>query len=476
MANEMRWQEECAKYKYPCCIGQMDVIIFIFSNPIPARFLHLINVVYIHVREFPFMATPSSIPASADVRAGPLSLRRVAIGTVLVMLVILGFFLLLELRDVIVAIFLGILLATALRPVMGGLRRIRLSRHLAAFGAVFLLLALVVGVTVAVFPTFVTQGQRLIQQLPSFYTSARDGLIHSRYQIVRQFGTTLQPSVSIQPSLLVENAIAQSSALASRIAQSLFMVLSIFLFTYYWLVYRERSIRGLLFLLPEERREATESLWLQIEDKIGAFIRGQVLLGVAVGLLSLLGYWLVGMPFTLLLGLMAGLLELIPYLGPIITAVFAAAVGFTVSPTMGLFAIGVAAVVQQLENALLVPRIMGSTVGVSPVVTLLAITGFGALFGLSGAFLAIPLAAVLQVLFDYWVQRSQNTAAEEGVQGRGTFALLRYQLLDLVQDVRNRLRNKEEVMEEGVDEPEEDLELLLADLDQLLTQLEQEPA
>jgi hypothetical protein len=173
---------------------------------------------------------------------------------------------------------------------------------------------------------------------------------------------------------------------------------------------------------------------------------------------------------------MAGLLELIPYLGPIITAVFAAAVGFTVSPTMGLFAIGVAAVVQQLENALLVPRIMGSTVGVSPVVTLLAITGFGALFGLSGAFLAIPLAAVLQVLFDYWVQRSQNTAAEEGVQGRGTFALLRYQLLDLVQDVRNRLRNKEEVMEEGVDEPEEDLELLLADLDQLLTQLEQEPA
>ncbi len=422
------------------------------------------------------MATPSPISASADARLPALSLRRVAMGTVLVMLVILGFFLLLELRNVIVAIFLGILLATALRPVMNGLRRIKFSRHLAAFGAVFLLLALVVAAVVAVFPTFVTQGQRLIDQVPNLYTAIRRFLIELHYQIVRQFGLSLQPTVQFDPGVLVQRTLMQSAASLSQIGQTLFMILSIILFTYYWLVYRERSLRGLLLLLPEERRESSEEIWLQIEEKIGAFIRGQALLGLAVGLLSLLGYWLVGMPFTLLLGLMAGVLELIPYLGPIITAVFAAAVGFTVSPTMGLASIAVAAVVQQLENAVLVPRIMGNAVGVSPVVTLLAITGFGALFGLSGAFLAIPLAAVLQVLFDYWVEWSQRNAAEEGIHGRGTFALLRYQLLDLVQDVRNRLRNKEEVIEEDADEPEEDLELLLADLEQFLSQLEQEPA
>lgn len=422
------------------------------------------------------MATPSPVSASADARLHSLSLRRVAVGTVLVMLVILSFFLLLELRSVIVAIFLGILLATALRPVMNGLRRIKLSRHLAAFGAVFLLLALVVATIVAVFPTFVTQGQRLIEQVPTFYAETRQALTDSRYYIVRQFGSSLQPAIYLDLGALMQNAVMRSSTSASQIGQTLFMILSIFLFTYYWLVYRERSLRGLLLLLPEERRESSEAIWLQIEEKIGAFIRGQALLGLTIGLLSLLGYWLIGMPFTLLLGLIAGVLELIPYLGPIITAVFAAAVGFTVSPTLGLASIGVAAVVQQLENTVLVPRIMGNTVGVSPVVTLLAITGFGALFGLSGAFLAIPLAAVLQVLFDYWVQWSQRNATEEGVQGRGTFAVLRYQLLDLVQDVRNRLRNKEEVIEAGADEPEEDLELLLADLEQFLSQLEQEPA
>ena len=422
------------------------------------------------------MATPSPISASADTRLNHLSLRRVAIGTVLVMLVILGFFLLLELRNVIVAIFLGILLATALRPVMNGLRRIKFPRHLAAFGAVFLLVALVVAAVVAVFPTFVTQGQRLIEQVPAFYTGFREFLTGSRYQIVQQFGSSLQPTIQFDLSALVENAVMQSSEAFSQISQSLFMVLSIILFTYYWLVYRERSLRGMLLLLPEERRESSEVIWLQIEEKIGAFIRGEALLGLTVGLLSLLGYWLVGMPFTLLIGLVAGVLELIPYLGPIITAVFAAVIGFTVSPTMGLAAIGVATVVQQLENTVLVPRVMGNTVGVSPVVTLLAISGFGALFGLGGAFLAIPLAAVLQVLFDYWVQWTQRNAAEEGIQGRGTYALLRYQLLDLGQDVRNRLRNKEEVIEEGADEPEEDLELLLADLEQLLSQLEQEPA
>lgn len=419
------------------------------------------------------MASPS--PIASSFRPGPITLRRVALGTVLVMLVVLGFVLLLQLRDVIVAIFLGILLATALRPIMEVLRRVKLSRHLSAFGAVLLLVALVIGALVAVAPTFVAQGQRLIEEVPAFYADARNLLVSSPYRIIYQFGLGLQPTISIEPRVLLENMVSQAAIVLPQIGQVAILGLGILLFTYYWLVYRERSIVGLLFLLPEERRETTEALWIQIEDKIGAFIRGQVVLGVVVGALSLVGYWIIGMPYTLLLGLIAGVLELVPYLGPIITAVFAAAIGFTVSPELGLLSLVVAAIVQQLENTVLVPRIMDRAVGVSPVVTLLAIAGFGTLFGLSGAFLAIPLAAVLQVLFEYWIQWSQRTVTEEGIQGRGTFALLRYQLLDLVQDVRNRLRNKEEVMEEGIDEPEEDLELLLADLERLIPQLEEEP-
>lgn len=419
------------------------------------------------------MASPSTIPP-ASFGVGGISLRRVAVGTLLVMLVVLGFVLLLQLRDVIVAIFLGILLATALRPIADGLRRIKVSRHLAAFGAVLLLFVFGIGALMLIVPTFVEQGQRLIQEIPVFYADMRQMLVSSPYRVVNQFGISLSPIISVDLQTLAGNAISQFATLLPQLGQGAVLLLGIVLFTYYWLVYRQRSITGLLLLLPEERRKPTEALWLQIEDKIGAFIRGQALLGIVVGLLSLVGYWVIGMPYTLLLGLIAGLLELVPYLGPIITAVFAAIIGFTVSPELGLASLVVAIVVQQIENAVLVPRIMDSAVGVSPVVTLLAIVGFGALFGLSGAFLAIPLAAVLQVLFQYWVQWSERVTTEEGVQGRGPFSLLRYQLLDLVQDVRLRLRNKDEDISSVTEDPEEDLELLLADFNELLTKLEAE--
>ncbi|MEN9933444.1 MAG: hypothetical protein RLZZ387_23 [Chloroflexota bacterium] len=401
-------------------------------------------------------------------------LRQVAQGTVVVMLVVLAFVLALSIREALITIFLGILLATALRPVMNVLRELRVQRHLAAGIAVLLLVGAVVGTVVVLAPMVVTQAGALARELPQAYDSIRDQLLASPYRVVRQLGIQLPQRPPLEPGTLGTTVVSTVLERLPDIGWWLFGTLAVLAFTYYWLLYRDRSLRGLLLLLPMEQREGAEQVWLRIEDKIGAFLRGQALLALATGGLSLLGYWLVGTPYVILMALIAGLLELIPFIGPFIAGGIAVAAALSISPAAALGTLVVAGLIQQAENIFLAPRIMDEAVGVAPVVTLLAFVGFAALFGLSGALLAIPLAAVLQVLFFEWMQRRAGATVEEPVQGRSLVDRLRYQARDLAQDLAGMMRHKEEEASGAADEAEESIEQVIADLEALLDRVDGE--
>jgi predicted PurR-regulated permease PerM len=227
----------------------------------------------------------------------------------------------------------------------------------------------------------------------------------------------------------------------------------------------------LLLMLAPENRDAIGAIWTQIEGQIGAFVRGQVVLGIVTGVCSLIGYWAIGLPYAFVLALIGGLLEFIPFLGPILTTVLAVTIGLSVSPELALLALGVGLVVQQLENNLLAPRIMERAVGISPVLTLLAFVGFAALFGPIGGFVAVPLAAALQLIFRAWADREslQEAAGDE----RDELARLRYEMADLSQDLTRRLRERPEANAEPLDDPEEQIEAVLVDLQALLERREE---
>lgn len=401
--------------------------------------------------------------------APSLSLYRTAMATVTVMLVVLAFLLVLSIRNVLVSIFLGLLLATALRPVMSKLREGRLPSFAAASLAVLLMLGLVAGFLVVVVPLIVAQVNALLVDLPRLYADLREGMLASRVLIVRQIGYRLDAELPL-PSPEDTEVAAMGDMLLTYLpvaGYALFVTLCTLVFTYYWLLYRERSVRGLLLLLPMERREGAEALWLQIESRIGAFLRGQTLLALMTGVFSLVGYWLVGLPFVLLLALIGAVLEFVPFLGPFIATGVAVAAGLSESPAKGMAALLVGLLIQQVQNIFFAPRIMDKAVGVSPVVTLLAFVGFTALFGPAGSLLAIPLAASLQVLFTAWVERS-GAAADVAPAGRTMADRLRYGVRELASDIAGHLRQKEAAADGDADETEEALEELLQDLDALI--------
>jgi len=394
--------------------------------------------------------------------------KQVAIGTVLVALVLLSLGLIVALRYVFLMLFLGIVVATALTPVVDRLRKFGLSQSIATLIAFGALLVIVGGIVAALAPFFVIQFVQALTVLPKFYAGFRSTVSASSSQFLRGLGAQL-PADPFS-GLAGDNSIAlgsQVTLLLPSLGSTLLFTILVFILSYYWLYYRALAVQSIALLVPIDQRAGAIALWNEIETKIGAFVRGLAILGFVIGLLSGIGYLAIGLPYGLTIAIIAGILEAIPYVGPIITLVLAGIVGLSVSQDMALLAIGIAMIIQFLENSIVVPRVMDRAVGVSPVVTLLALAVFSDLFGLLGALLAVPLAAVFQVLLDRLMLRAVSPA-DLDIGGRDKLALLRYQTQDIANDLRGQVRSKTEEMGADVDAAEEELEALLLDLDSLL--------
>jgi predicted PurR-regulated permease PerM len=180
----------------------------------------------------------------------------------------------------------------------------------------------------------------------------------------------------------------------------------------YWIFERERAEGLVLSLLPRERRRVVRDTWNLIDLKLGAYVRGLLLLVFFVASLLCLIFYLIGLPFWLLIGIFAGLVEVVPVIGPLLAGGVAVGVGLTQSWELALAA-GLAVLgVRLLEDYLVIPRVLGNAVGLTPLSVLVAVSAMGILFGGFAVLLAIPLAAVLATLVDVII-RHRNPAEED---------------------------------------------------------------
>jgi predicted PurR-regulated permease PerM len=396
------------------------------------------------------------------------TLKQVAAGTAVAALLLAVVALLVALRYVLLLLFLSIVVATALAPLAERLRRWGLSQGLAALIAFALLLALMGAIIAAVAPFFVVQLTQVVSDLPERYAAVRETIATSRSSLVRGLASQM-PADPFQ-SMISDGGVALGATAAAALpslGRGLLLGALVLFLSYYWLCYRARAVQAIALLIPLDYRAEATTLWNQIEEKIGAFVRGLALLGLIIAVLSAVGYLLIGLPYALTIAVIAGLLEAIPYVGPLLTLALAGLVGLSVSPGMAAAAIGIAAIMQLAESTIIVPRVMDRAVGVRPVVTLLALAIFELLFGLLGALLAVPLAAVFQVLLDRFVLRAP-APDQLDIGGRDRLALLRYQTQDLASDLRQQVRSKTADVDEEIDAAEEELEAVLLDLDSLL--------
>jgi predicted PurR-regulated permease PerM len=316
-----------------------------------------------------------------------------------------GAWLLYQLLDVVLLIFLGVTLAAALEPWHTRLCLLGVPRGLAVL-LIYLLFALVIaGLGILVVPALIEELGQLLATVPEKYTAFLASLRGSPTRMVRLFGQRLPPFETLPATVWVGTAesVRGIFGFTTGVFAVLTWVVTALAVAAYWTLDLPRVERLVLSVLSVSRRPQALGAWREIESKLGAYLRAQGIVMVVFGVASGVGYVLLGLPNAFALAILAGLLEGVPLLGPFLAAVPALLAALTIGLPTVLLTFAWSFLVQMIESNVLVPRLTGHAVGVSPLVSLVAILALGSAYGVLGVFIAVPLIAVLQVLLDRFV-------------------------------------------------------------------------
>ncbi|MCC6167276.1 MAG: AI-2E family transporter [Caldilineaceae bacterium] len=425
------------------------------------------------------------------------TMRQVIGATLVALGVVLGFVLLVRFYMVVFIYFVAVALEVATRPAVAWLTRRGLRAWMAVLLVYLLMLLFAAAVLWAVAPMLAEQTATIIERLPDYYQRLRDWLQTSSSRLLRSLGAALPLELSL-PELLAFTQVQNTTDAAAgtevaaatspwgwlgTVSKAVFLTLALFALAFYWALEGEVIVRRFLMRIPLDRRDLVRGLITEMEGKIGGYFRGQAILCVIIGVLSTLAFFVLRIPYALILGLLMGIFEALPVIGPTLGAIPAVIITLAVAPDKVILVVGALVTIQVLENNLLVPRVMGESVGVNAIVSILAITAFGILFGLAGAILAIPLAAILQIfinrmLFDLSMPEEvvAMPAKAASVANRNQYTVLRMEAQALAQDVRKNVRNTD--VEEAGNPDEESqvaedmIETVAKDIDGLLLQME----
>lgn len=308
---------------------------------------------------------------------------------------LLAFYLVYLVRDVIALLFITIVFVAAISPIIDYLKKY-IHRTLAVVLVFIIILLLIGGVLYAIIPPLVDQSKQLAQNVPGWITKATP-----YYQAARDYLPSLQSSLDKISSGLATASGNIFSATAS-IFGGVVSLITVIVLSFYFLLDEKAFKTSLVSVLPPEKRDDVAEISKKIILKVGDWLRGQLVLGLVVGFLDLIGLLIIGVPYALTLAILSAIFEIVPTVGPILSGLIAAAVALTVSPVQALIVIALYILVQQLENNLLVPQIMKKAVGLSPVVIIIAIVTGAKLLGVTGALIAIPIAASISVIAQEW--------------------------------------------------------------------------
>ena len=311
-----------------------------------------------------------------------------------------------KIRLLVALLFFAFIIAAAMRPGIEALRRRRVPRGFGIALHYLLLAGFITALLWLVVP-------RASDQVGKAVPGSRDELAQEASQssgVRREILVGIQDRLQDLPaaSELVDPAL-EIGFLGFEILIGIFFVLAS---AAYWIFERDRAVDLVCSLLPRPSRKKVRDTWDLIDLKLGAYVRGQAILIVAVGTVLSLVFWAIGLPYWLLIGIFAGIVEIVPVIGPITAGAVAIGVGLTVSLQLAVLAGLAVFAVRMLEDYIVIPRVLGEAVGLSPLLVLFSITSTALLFGEFAVLLAIPLAAVLATLVDVIV-RGKDPADED---------------------------------------------------------------
>lgn len=301
--------------------------------------------------------------------------------TIVFILILLGLvWFVMRIMDIILLFFVSVILMSALNPAVDGLEKKRIPRWLSITFLYIVVIGSLSIIVASLVPPLVEQTSHLVSQLPSLAQT-----LNFLNLDARSVGSQLS-SLSSLPGDIVK--------FTAGLFSNILYISTVAVMTFYLLMERRNLQKYLSQMFGQGSEKKVESLINRVENQLGSWVRGQLILMTAIGLISFLGLSILGVPYALPLALVAGLLEVVPTVGPILSAIPATLAGFIITPYTAIGVVALYFAVQQAENSFLVPKIMQKTTGVNPLVSLLSLMIGFKLAGPAGAILSIPLLLI----------------------------------------------------------------------------------
>jgi predicted PurR-regulated permease PerM len=298
-------------------------------------------------------------------------------------------------RDIVLLFFIVIAIVSALGPIVDFLAKI-MPRLLAMIIISVIFIGIVVTIGFLLIPPLIGQIQQLAINLPDYVTR-----MSPYYQNFKVAITSSQQSL-YEFSSQLGNITGGIYSTTIGFVTTIVAILTVLVLSFYMLLEQDAIKHFFHQVFPVEHKDRAVEVVRKIGFKMGGWLRGQVLLMVTIGILEGIALASLGVPYALTLAVWGGLIEVVPYIGPWLGLLPAAAIAFSISPLKALLVIIIYIVIEQIESNIMVPKIMGRAVGLSPVIIILALLIGAKLAGLLGVFVAVPVAAALSVIVQEW--------------------------------------------------------------------------
>ncbi len=339
-------------------------------------------------------------------------------------LVVFGAFVLIEGRVIFAPLFIALVVVIVLNPFVTTLQKHGIHRLIGTTIAFLGLLAALVVVGIIVIPSIANQAREFVTEFPSIY----DRLTEQVVTFGERFG--FDPSLWTYDQILdyLNDPDNQDTILSlafewlGTLTTGIFEFILVFLLgpvvAFYVLIDLPNVQQRLLEMIPQSNRAETAYVGRRLNSAVGGFLRGQLVVAIIVGVMLSFGYWLIDLPFWMLIGIVGGVLNIVPFLGPWVGGILGVAIALTTADfSTAVWAVVVAVVVQQIDNNFVSPSVLRATVRLHPAVTLLVLVLAGAVAGFWGILIAVPLAAALKIISGYWwrtriLEQTPRDAAE----------------------------------------------------------------
>lgn len=322
-----------------------------------------------------------------------------------IFLILLAFWFFYQVREVILIIFVAIMLASILESPVSWLQKRKIPRAVTVILIYLIFFAVLSFLTLSLIPPLIEQIRQLANNFPDYLQ-----------KVFAFFRTPLGDFINLNNGVQ-ELAKSVASGTTNNFLTTIFSffggfvsTIVVLVMTFYLVVEEDALKRIIRSVVPDHYQPYITQLFSRVQSKLGAWLRGQLILSLIVGILIYIGLTLLRVPYALVLAPMAGLLEFVPFIGPITAAAPSVIIALAQSPIKALVVIAMYVMIQQMQNHILVPKVMQKAVGINPIISIAAVLTGVQIGGVLGALIAIPLTAALSVLIkDFYHEVRSST-------------------------------------------------------------------